>query len=58
LARFDVKLPHLLPQNLKSGLLARPFSISRANYLVAVVIGQLPLQVGLPALAISPVMDL
>jgi hypothetical protein len=31
LAGFDVKLPHPLPQNLKSGLLARPFPISRAN---------------------------
>jgi hypothetical protein len=31
LPRFDVKLPHPLPQNLKSGLLARPFLIARIN---------------------------
>ena len=58
LPHFDVKLPHPLPQNLKSGLLARPFFIARTNLLVAVVIGQLPHPIGLPALTISPVMDL
>jgi hypothetical protein len=46
LAGFDVKLPHPLPQNLKSGLLARPFSILMPNLLVAVVIGQLQHPVG------------
>ena len=58
LARFDVKLPHLLPQNLKSGLLARPFSILMPNLLVAVVIGQLQHPVGLQASTEFPVMDL
>ncbi len=46
LAGFDVKLPHLLPQSVKCGLLARPFYIFGANPLVAVVVGQLPHLVG------------
>jgi len=58
LAGFDVKLPHLVPQNLKSGLLARPFSILMPNLLLAVVIVLLPHPIDLPVLTLSPVMGL
>ena len=58
LASNDGKLPHLIPQNLKYGLLSRPFSILKANPLEALAIAQLQHSVGLQALTEFPVIDL